>query len=668
MTETTADSDSELPHLPRWSLNNPRTFWLGLGLILLLAGAARLWVYPFSIPYIDHADEPNFYLAGLEIRGHFDNHGYYIGYPPAYIYLNAAAQTVLEPLGVKGAGYTVGALRFLAVWVNLATLVFIALAGREGGGNIAGWGAGTLWGVSSVVLTEGIYASPDPFVFMFVALSFWLAAAALKEEHAHFALWSVVAALVAFLFKYHVLTAVVPGTAVMLWHVFKGREKARRLLVIQILLTALVLGGFALYIFNVDAEAGLFAEGSGEGANFRSGGLANLVNSVRVWQNIRHSWWPVGQDLWLAGVGVGLAAYLFARWRSQERVSLAVAEIALFLIISVPWAVTSFSKVDGYYRIKDVLPVTTACCVLFGMALAQLALLRPSSWPIQSSLLALLLLLPVAIPQISLSLPLITTARQTDSRVLMRQWADDNIEPPGLILVTFVNEKTFNPFWGGIPFRYWFDTLREDDISALAANPPADWRSRGVHYVVLENWEAELLTTFPDGGIFLESIYPMKSFGGPLQRGPDMTIYAMEGPQHEVLVTFGDTIRLIGYDSGSKVIPAGEAFSLRLYWNAFETPDANLSLFIHLVDSSGQLISQVDANPGMPGRLTPTWTDPNETLIDPPRLLRIPGDVPAGDYQVRVGLYDFATGQRLPVMSEENAAGDSYLLLTISVP
>jgi hypothetical protein len=40
----------------------------------------------------------------------------------------------------------------------------------------------------------------------------------------------------------------------------------------------------------------------------------------------------------------------------------------------------------------------------------------------------------------------------------------------------------------------------------------------------------------------------------------------------------------------------------------------------------------------------------------------LPEDLPGGDYEIRVGLYDAATGLRLPVASEP---GDAVLLTTV---
>jgi hypothetical protein len=51
-----------------------------------------------------------------------------------------------------------------------------------------------------------------------------------------------------------------------------------------------------------------------------------------------------------------------------------------------------------------------------------------------------------------------------------------------------------------------------------------------------------------------------------------------------------------------------------------------------------------------------------------PHWVTLPGDLPAGVYQVRVGVYDRATGQRRAIQDPQNdAAGDSLMLQTFEV-
>jgi hypothetical protein len=73
-------------------------------------------------------------------------------------------------------------------------------------------------------------------------------------------------------------------------------------------------------------------------------------------------------------------------------------------------------------------------------------------------------------------------------------------------------------------------------------------------------------------------------------------------------------------------------------------------------------LAQADGTPTVPDRPTLTWSDPSETLISLPLTITIPANLEAGDYRVFVGLYNYVTGERLPVGAES-----AFLLTTVSL-
>jgi hypothetical protein len=85
------------------------------------------------------------------------------------------------------------------------------------------------------------------------------------------------------------------------------------------------------------------------------------------------------------------------------------------------------------------------------------------------------------------------------------------------------------------------------------------------------------------------------------------------------------------------------------------------TIFVHLADSSGRPVAQIDAQPRA-GAFPTTWWAPGETVSDPVKV-SVPSSTPLGDYQVLVGAYDVATLQRLPV----SGGGDSYRIGTVIV-
>ncbi len=125
-------------------------------------------------------------------------------------------------------------------------------------------------------------------------------------------------------------------------------------------------------------------------------------------------------------------------------------------------------------------------------------------------------------------------------------------------------------------------------------------------------------------------------------------------------VEFGERIALLGYDS--KVID--NRLQMILYWQAERPLDQNWTVFVHLLDSAGNLVTQQDSQPRAGRYPTSVW-DQGEVVEDV-HDLALPPDLAEGDYQLVVGLYTVADGVRLPVLdSQGNSTGDTLPLVTL---
>ncbi len=113
-------------------------------------------------------------------------------------------------------------------------------------------------------------------------------------------------------------------------------------------------------------------------------------------------------------------------------------------------------------------------------------------------------------------------------------------------------------------------------------------------------------------------------------------------------ITFGGLMKLRSYELGATELKPGETLPIALTWEAMQPPDRDYSVFIHLTDENEILQAQQDSYPGMGARSTGDWT-PGDTIYDPHQV-RVPETAPApARLRVDVGVYDYATGQRLPV-------------------
>jgi hypothetical protein len=92
-------------------------------------------------------------------------------------------------------------------------------------------------------------------------------------------------------------------------------------------------------------------------------------------------------------------------------------------------------------------------------------------------------------------------------------------------------------------------------------------------------------------------------------------------------------------------ISPGDAVGVSLSWWTEAPLDTRLVRYLHLVSPDGRLLAQVDREPAMGYSMTYDWA-PGEEIADPVALLA-PLDLMPGEYELRVGLYDRDTLERV---------------------
>jgi hypothetical protein len=93
--------------------------------------------------------------------------------------------------------------------------------------------------------------------------------------------------------------------------------------------------------------------------------------------------------------------------------------------------------------------------------------------------------------------------------------------------------------------------------------------------------------------------------------------------------------------------------NLTLFWRCEAQLPLDYTTFVHLRSAAGETVAQKDQPPLKGAYPTGLW-DPGEIIADTISL-PLPETLPAGEYQLVAGLYDLATGARLPVPgSSEN--------------
>jgi hypothetical protein len=110
-------------------------------------------------------------------------------------------------------------------------------------------------------------------------------------------------------------------------------------------------------------------------------------------------------------------------------------------------------------------------------------------------------------------------------------------------------------------------------------------------------------------------------------------------------LTLGQEIGLIDARLGQTTLRPGQTLDLALRWQSRATIERRYTTFVQLIAADGGAAVSVEGEPNQSG--TPTWRWQSGDLIDDRWQIPLPPDLKPGTYQVVVGMYDPATGQRL---------------------
>ncbi len=129
---------------------------------------------------------------------------------------------------------------------------------------------------------------------------------------------------------------------------------------------------------------------------------------------------------------------------------------------------------------------------------------------------------------------------------------------------------------------------------------------------------------------------------------------------------FADKISLSGFSIHEQV--PGIPLQVDLFWEALEQIDEDYTIFVHLLNADGQLIASHDNQPDNGRFPTSLWL-PGVKIPDR-HTIQLPDNLPAGVYELRAGLYQAETGERLIISSsvDQRQEASSLLLSGLSIP
>jgi hypothetical protein len=101
----------------------------------------------------------------------------------------------------------------------------------------------------------------------------------------------------------------------------------------------------------------------------------------------------------------------------------------------------------------------------------------------------------------------------------------------------------------------------------------------------------------------------------------------------------------------------GEELTVTLTWWAGQRTEIPYTSFVHLVDASGELVTQVDAMPVDNTYPTTCWV--SGEIVEDALRLDLPSTAAPGLYSLRIGWYDLVTMERLMLVG---SADDAFVL------
>ncbi len=140
----------------------------------------------------------------------------------------------------------------------------------------------------------------------------------------------------------------------------------------------------------------------------------------------------------------------------------------------------------------------------------------------------------------------------------------------------------------------------------------------------------------------------------PVTRAPGYTL--LEGQPE-----WGDFAQLAGFalPQGNETWSGGRV-ELVLHWQAIGTASQDYSVSVHLVDANGSVRAQADGYPRHGDSPSSSW-QAGATIVDI-RAILLPPDLPAGDYTIAIGWYDWQSLDRVV-----SSTGEDTITLPVTV-
>ena len=607
---------------------NTRWLWIFVA-ILLLGFGARILIFQYGLPYVNHLDEPNFYLLANDWRGKLDagyRNEWLKGYPPGYIWLYSGLldgiDVIFHPNIHTDMSLYVRLMRLVSVWADMLSLSLVIVIAKWLGGRGAALITGLVWAISGAIMFLATLALPDVFSVLSCVLCAAFSVQAFRHESWSMGLLATVAGLLGIVFKYPVFPVLLlPGAffLLLLW-----RHRQRVLLPSAVALFMVV--GTAYGLLFVYGASGL---DNAEGQKFRNDLVINILNPTRwryTFNGLLGTTGPV-----LAAIAVVAVVALYRRYRLRHLWLTGLVFFTGALILAV---------IPGYlasdpprtYPIRYTWPAAGLIIPCFAIVIGYALAGKPRSrWLLSAAtVLSIGTLVPGSISQIVDGRKIITFA-------LAQAWFEENVPEGSLLWMEGLEPyRSLGRYERGYPGYKNFETIYGREATDLQIDPHL------VDYVYLDE---QAVAQWPTNPIWppLDQLTLLKQIGGDGLDGPVLSIYStvsIPEPQNIAFHSLSNSELLLW---GYRVQQNDSQLVIDTFWQAPDgVPPADYSYNLYLApeDNPQNVVITHDAQLGL--RRTSTWDDPDERVkgnIAPVSL----DNLESGDYTVWLIVYFWET-------------------------
>lgn len=610
-----------------------------LGLIIYSLGYNRSFNPEYEID--TYIDEARLYQEAIEMRYLPAESRTLAGYPPGLLWLFQIAHSLTNHLANQQNQASLSLVRLLAALINGFTLILLALIGRSLLSPAAGIMAMMAWLFAPFVLERVHFAMTEPYQVFFLLLSVYAALQSLRLNAPVWAIFSLVFALIALVFKYSNFPALGFGTGVAVYHLFVLAKPQKRVWAFTFFVQLLLILATALWFYFAYDTQQLVDRP--EAAHFLATDTAviNLKSFQTVFSEaIRQIGW---QPLPFVIIYLLGTALFIKQNPNHLRYLWLMMSIFVFSYLGlVTFYIVFWSGVHRYTT-----PVSSILVVI-----ASISILQSLEWLVSKlnklprRLAYTIFLLPYIlwITPLAYQTSLIFPRWQTPhTSTLLANWTavaahDSTINIPDGWYPLF-------DFWGG------YTGATQPWVSEPLSNRSIEeWQSLNVLYAVLTESQRNSFQSSSSTATYLDDILLIKEFA-PIDAqnwGDALSVYYFGLPDTEMNLVFGNSIRLFGYSVLSQELRSGGNLSLQTFWQATALPQEDYFLFLHLVSGDSLTpISQVDALPSLMTYPPTQWTDFDEIIVGETLSLSLPSDLESGEYRVLMGLYSPTNLQRL---------------------